>query len=179
MLFAQGTHKSIGSNKTFITLMADLRNYTQLSREYTFAQRIIFLKSMGHEPEYYTVYGPFFYHGSGWETLEGNNIPIMNFEFRYPQFKRLDLGWPLPITLGTLYGNSFIDLAAGWTDQDGFDPFTQDEYGNDRLKDLHMSYGFGLRLNIAYMILRFDWSWKTDLISTNGPYFIFSIGPDF
>jgi hypothetical protein len=47
------------------------------------------------------------------------------------------------------------------------------------LKDLHSSFGAGIRTIFYFMIMRLDVAWRTDWNTTSSPYWQFSIGPDF
>ena len=60
---------------------------------------------------------------------------------------------------------------------DDFDSFQGSE--NGKLKDLYMSYGFGPRLDLGYVVLRLDIAWLTDLVSSSKPTFYLSLSEDF
>ncbi len=108
----------------------------------------------------------------------GNRFFLHNLEFRFPLVRYFILGWPLPIGFQNIRGVMFTDIGAAWYD----DKFRgiNNEKGKPRLQDLFMGYGLGARMNLGFLVLRFDVAWSSDFISqTLGPYYYFSIGPEF
>ncbi len=51
--------------------------------------------------------------------------------------------------------------------------------GNFRLDDIKMSVGFGMRMNLGFVVLRLDAAWPTNLDTTDKPMYTISIGPDY
>jgi hypothetical protein len=73
-------------------------------------------------------------------------------------------------------------MALGWTDS--VRPFTTEDTGFLRLKDLRAAYGVGIRIPVngpfGLLNLRFDVAQETDLTQNIGdPNFLFSIANDF
>jgi len=53
-------------------------------------------------------------------------------------------------------GVVFFDMAGAWLEHDTFQPFTGTNAKWFKLKDAQAAYGFGIRTNVGYMVLRFD-----------------------
>ena len=48
-----------------------------------------------------------------------------------------------------------------------------------KLDDLKLSYGWGPRLNIGYVVLRLDIAWLSDLSKISKPSYFISLTEDF
>jgi outer membrane protein assembly factor BamA len=103
---------------------------------------------------------------------------MMNLEYRFPLVDALFLGWPGRIGIGGVGAVAFFDVGSAF--DDGFRPFGTTSHGNFQLNDLNADIGFGIRANLGFLPLKFDWAWKTDFVTTGGDaQYTFSIGPDF
>jgi Tol biopolymer transport system component len=115
----------------------------------------------------------------------GNRFVLTNLEFRFPLLRYLLLGWPLPIGLQNVRGALFTDIGGAWDGKligsnrfEDFQPFSTE--GGFHLKDLALGYGFGIRTNLGFVVLRLDWAWRSNLSRTfPGSRFFLSIGPEF
>jgi outer membrane protein assembly factor BamA len=112
-----------------------------------------------------------------WPNLLGNKMLLMNLEYRFPFVDALILGWPGRFGIGNLGGAVFFDTGTAWETE--MQPFGRTEAGNFMLKDLHANIGLGIRANLGFLPLKFDWAWKTDFVTTGDVQYTFSIGPDF
>jgi hypothetical protein len=175
-----------------VTGFADYRKYMLLFNRSAIAFRIMGAASNGSDPRIFVLGGPFTLRG--WDTydfeqsvyvddgenanLVGRRMLLMNLEYRFPAVDAIFFGWPGSFGIGGIGGVVFLDMGSAFNDI--FIPFGETRYGNFRLDDLKADYGFGLRVNMGWLPLRFDWAWKTDFASTYGDMrFTFSIGPSF
>lgn len=201
---------SRSSGIEFATLRLDWRRYYKIGKEYNFVVRFAGGMSEGANPETFFLGGVdnwinFRFRGgirvsrpediwfSSFETPfragiyyedVGNRFVLSNIEFRFPLLRYLLLGWPLPIGLQNVRGVLFTDIGGAWYGQlfgdrfEEFQPFSSD--GGFHLKDLAIGYGFGIRSNLGFLVLRLDWAWRSDLSRTfPGSTFFLSIGPEF
>jgi len=188
----------------FNTLQLDMRRYFKLSREYSFALRLSAGLSEGQSPQRFFLGGEAnwinqqfrTYHdyedaqdiyfsdfvtplrGARYYESEGNRYFLTNFEFRYPFIKYLAMGWPIPLTMASIQGVTFLDIGAAW-ENDEFQPFARDDYGAFYMNDLVGGFGFGTRLFFGYFILKVDVAWRFDLNRVWEPRYYFSLGTDF
>jgi Tol biopolymer transport system component len=174
-----------------VTTFVDYRKYIQLWERNTFAIRLLGALSNGGDPRRFVVGGPSTLRGWGIfdfedidaagnpvePTLLGRKMALMNLEYRFPFVDALILGWPGRWGIGGLQGAVFFDAGAAWDDEI---KLTRGDGGLLRLDDLNADIGFGIRTNIGYIPLKFDWAWKTDLYRVDsGSQFHFSIAPRF
>lgn len=120
----------------------------------------------------------------------GRRYFLANFEFRFPFIQYLVFGWPIPLAIGNISGVLFTDIGSAWEKyekKDGevyldktFHGGGRSDEGSFRLDDIKMSWGFGIRMNLGFAVVRLDTAWPTDLDTKgNKPMICFSIGPDF
>ena len=174
-----------------VTTFFDYRKYMQLWERNTLAVRFLGALSNGGDPRRFVVGGPSTLRG--WDifafedvdafgdplepTLLGRKMALMNVEYRFPFVDALIIGWPGRWGIGGVQGAVFFDTGAAWDDQI---KLTRGDGGLLRLDELNASLGFGMRMNIGYIPLKFDWAWKTDVYRVEpGVQFHFSIAPRF
>jgi len=184
-------------------ISADFRQYTRLGRRYTFALRLAGGASGGSQPkrfylggvsnwigstihrsDVYDVEGLYFsqlitpFRGYDYYELSGSKYAVMNAEFRFPFVDYLALRFPLPIVLAQVGGSVFADVGSAWDDTPAFRGASTE--GGFHLQDLLAAFGYGLRANLGFVVLRFDQAWRTDLQKVaDKPKFFFSLGADF
>jgi Tol biopolymer transport system component len=170
------------SDLSYFMAMGDWRRYYNLRQRYVFAVRVIGAMSGGPDPLAFRIGGPYTLRGLDYGELRGTRIALANLEFRYPLIDQISFGFPLPITLRNIRGVFFLDVGGAWYRLDGrevFKPFS----GEDavvRLVDLRAGYGFGVRVNLGFFVLRYDLAQPTDLAeSTGGKINYFSLGAEF
>jgi outer membrane protein assembly factor BamA len=95
-------------------------------------------------------------------------------ELRYPFIERLKLGFPLPLELGGIRGVAFAD--AGFVTRDSLRIW---DGTSNRLDDLKVGVGLGLRVQISYFALKFDWAKPLSATDDKSWKFTFGIGTDF
>jgi len=120
----------------------------------------------------------------------GRKYFLANFEFRFPFIQYLVFGWPIPLAIGNISGTLFTDIGSAWEkyeEKDGkvyldktFHGGGRSDEGSFRLDDIKMSWGFGVRMNLGFAVVRLDSAWRTNLDTKgNKPMICLSIGPDF
>ncbi|MDW7681983.1 MAG: BamA/TamA family outer membrane protein, partial [bacterium] len=109
----------------------------------------------------------------------GDRFFLNNLEFRFPLIRYFLMGFPLGIGFQNIRGVMFTDIGSAWYN-DEFRAFDATGGGVPALKDIFFGYGFGARMNLGMFVLRFDVGWSSDLVNyTEGPFYYFSIGPEF
>ncbi|MBK6900313.1 MAG: PD40 domain-containing protein [bacterium] len=165
------------------TAVLDLRRYWLPARGNTLALRLLAAASTGDDPRAFVLGGPFtlrgydFYDYRTTSHLAGPKIAMANLEYRLPLLDAVYFGWPARWGFGPVGATLFLDLGAAWDDV--FSPFGDDAAGRWGLRDLRGCYGIGLRTRLGFLPLKFDWGRRTDLRSSDGAEFQFSIGPEF
>jgi len=108
----------------------------------------------------------------------GNKVFLTNFEFRFPFVNYLALGFPFKVIFGNINGAIFIDAGAAWEEDFKFSSINPIS-GIRQFDDFIASYGYGLRLNIGYTILRLDFAKDYLFDGSTSPWqFYFSLGSD-
>ncbi len=166
--------KSFARHKNdYQTAYLDLRSYTLFSKRYSFAIRLVYGASGGRQPQKFGLNG--YYGIRGYEDeVEGENIALASAELRFPFLDYLSLAFPLPLVMSSVRGSVFADLGSVWDKTSALQGM-QDE----KLKDLHLGFGFGPRFNIGFAVLKFDLAWLTDLSAISRPVYYLSLTEDF
>lgn len=163
-----------------ITNYFDIRGYKLFNKRYAVAGRVLGGFSRGEGANVFKLTG---YNGvrGYFDSERGRkNKLLTSLELRFPFLDYLDMAFPLPIVFGNIRGAVFADVGAIWGEND-FDPEGykfQAKKGN-RLEDIKMGFGFGPRVSLGYLVLKFDVAWKTDLVDCGKPTYFFSIYEDF
>jgi len=190
----------------FTTVRLDYRRYLRLMRDYTFATRLATGFSEGRNKQKFFLGGlpnwlnqEFFggirvqhiedvyfasfempLRGAEYYTLEGNRFALVNLEFRFPLIRRAIIGFPLPIELGNIGGALFTDMGIAWDKGEKIKPFVKAPNGLFKTRDLFASFGFGVRMNVGFFLLRYDLAWPTNFYnSSHSPQSLWSLGADF
>jgi Tol biopolymer transport system component len=162
---------------SYQTYIADTRRYLNIRHRYAFAGRAIAATSMGDEPQYFRIGGPYTLRGWPYGDLRGTKIGLGSVELRVPLIDYLRIGFPLPMALGGVRGAFFFDAGAAWDETKMFQA-VQVRQGVLRLKDIRASYGITASLNVGFTVLKWDLAWRTDLARNLGPargYFSFGL----
>ncbi|NQT25640.1 PD40 domain-containing protein [candidate division KSB1 bacterium] len=198
-----------GSNGiSFYGAQGDWRKYFRIGRDYSLGVRLASGFSNGRNPQYFLLggmsnwvnykykdtsndlylNGKIFFssfegplRGTPFYEMIGTRFALMNLELRFPLIKYLILGGPLRIGFQNIRGVLFMDAGSAWTDNSSWKPFTSQPGGNGpRMADMRSGYGFGARVNMGFLLLRYDLAWKTDLYRTwRKPMHYWSLGADF
>lgn len=115
--------------------------------------------------------------GFDYYSLSGNRYGLLNWEFRYPMIDYFVMRFPLAIAITNVTGAIFYDMGSTWT-SDNFKFGTT--AGGSHLKDVKAGFGFGMRANLGFILIRYDLAWSTDYRSVSDkPFYYFSLGADF
>ncbi len=157
----------------FTTSIGDYRRYFPIGRRTVVALRVIGGTSEGKTPQLFRVGGPETLRGYDYGEFEGENIGLLNLEYRFPLVETLRLGWPLRIGLGGINGLLFYDMGGAWNDNARI-------MRDGRFDDIGADFGFGFRLGLGYFALKYDIAHRWDFRQTLGrPRSYFSIGIDY
>jgi len=116
--------------------------------------------------------------GLGYYQLSGTRYFLSNFEFRYPFIDYLKMNFPLPFSIRYVTGAIFYDIGSAWDNDKTFKGGSTE--GGAHLQDIKSSFGFGIRANLGFLVLRYDLAWLTDFNSVAAhPRYYFSLGADF
>jgi outer membrane protein assembly factor BamA len=168
-----------GSDLSFTTGMLDYRKYFRLSSSTQLATRFITATSRGTNPMAFYLGGAFTLRGYDDFEFQGNNILLANVELRYPFIERLIMRGPIPLSLSGLRGVIFFDIGGAWNGDFEDLRVAHVVDGQDRLQDLNASYGFGVRMWLAYFLMKLDFAWATSFAGETGRHVHFSLGGEF
>jgi hypothetical protein len=161
------------SELEYLTHYLDLRSYTLFSKRYAFALRAIGGYSSGDSPQYFDLEG--YYGVRAYDSdLSGTKKALLSAELRFPFMEYIAMAFPLPITIPNIRGAMFMDIGTVFSE---FDEFRGMRDG--KLNDLKLSYGWGPRLNLGYVVLRLDIAWLSDLSKISKPSYFISLTEDF
>jgi Tol biopolymer transport system component len=178
----RGTRARLATDVAFLSrypghqAYLDVRNYVRLGRSYVFATSFAAIGSFGPYPDSFSVGGENV-RGFDWyefSSNRGRGVTLASVELRYPFIERLKLGFPLPLEFGGIRGVAFAD--AGLVIRDGVQLWDSD---SDRLSDLKVGVGVGLRVQVSYFLLKFDFAKPLSVTDDRGWKFVFGIGSDF
>jgi Tol biopolymer transport system component len=194
----------------FWTFKGDIRRYFMIHRNYSFALRLAGGVSGGVNPQRFLLGGMsdwinydyredqdipwgdsntdnFYFssfetplRGTLYYDMIGTRFLLTNLEFRFPLVQYLILGWPLPLGFQNIRGALFMDVGSAWQNDKAWKPFSDGDFTLPKLNDLKGGVGFGVRMNLGYFILRYDYAKATDFTSTFGsPVHYFSFGAEY
>jgi hypothetical protein len=147
---------------SYTTVGMDLRRYVNIRQRHVFAVRALGASSFGGTPQSFAVGGPWTVRGWSFEQFHGTNIGVLNLEYRFPLVEQFRFGWPLPMEFRGIVGVLFFDAGTAFDRHDEWQPFAGTG-GLFRLEDTFASYGIGARINLGFLILRWDLAQRTDL----------------
>jgi outer membrane protein assembly factor BamA len=168
-----------GSDLSYTTGVLDFRKYFRVTANTHFATRLVAAGSQGSQPMSFYLGGPSTLRGYDYFQFAGNNIVLGNAELRFPFVESLVLRGPVPISLGGIRGVFFFDVGGAWS-RYFEDIFTGKAVKlNEDMDKLAADYGFGMRMWLAYFLLKLDFAWATDFSGEIGREVYFSLGADF
>jgi outer membrane protein assembly factor BamA len=162
---------------SYQSYVVDTRRYLNIRHRYAFAGRVIAATSLGEEPQFFRIGGPYTLRGWPYGDFRGTKIGLASVELRVPLIDYLRIGFPLPMALGGVRGAFFFDAGAAWQDTGAFQA-VRIRNGSLRLEDVRASYGVTASLNVGFTVLKWDLAWRTDLARNLGPargYFSFGL----
>ncbi len=187
----------------FTAFDLDYRKYWHFKKTFTMAFRLAGGASFGKTPKLYFLGGTTNWIGNRtldakvyevenlyfadvvtplrgvpYYELSGNRYGLINWEFRFPMIEYFAMRYPLPLTISRVVGAVFTDIGSAWYDNN-FKGGTS-EGGKKRLRDIHFGFGFGMRANLGFIVLRYDLAWTTNFYDVSDkPTHYFSFGADF
>jgi Tol biopolymer transport system component len=171
----ESNQSPILSSRKFYTTYLDLRNYYKLGKRYTFATWLYGLHSFGRDKDMYSIGGEIVRGYKYYEFYDnpGASVAFTSLELRHPFIDRLKIAFPLPIELQNIRGVTFLDAAAVFNDS------TVLYRAGEGLKDLKIGVGAGIRIQIAYFLLKLDFAKPLSTTENRNWKFYFSLGTDF
>ena len=191
-------HRSI----SYWAVSLDYRKYFSLGKRFSTAFRLAggysgganpkryflggttnWIKNVDVSQEIYNVENLYFgevitpLRGYDYYEIGGRKFFLMNLELRYPFVDYLVSAFPLPIFLSRITGAIFWDMGAAWDEDSEFKGGIST--GSNRLNDIKAAFGYGARVNLGFLLLKFDTAWRTDLYKTSKPRYYFSLGAEF
>ncbi len=116
--------------------------------------------------------------GVPYYELSGDRYGLINTEFRFPLIDYFAMRFPLNLVISRVGGAIFTDVGAAWFGNNFKGGTTAG--GVEKLQDIKVGFGFGMRMNLGFFLLRYDLAWATDLHSVSDkPSYYFSFGADF
>lgn len=200
-----GSPKVGTSGREFISTYADLRRYLAINRDFSFALRLSGGANFGKNPPLFilggmhnwlnyrystnldvTTIGDYFLsnlmmplRGADLYQMVGDRAFLLNFEFRFPLIQYFVTRFPLPLAFQNIRGLFFWDAGSAWMHGDNWKPFERTANNRFIARDLVNGFGYGVRINVGFFLMRFDAAWQTDFSHTSSPRFYYSIGADF
>ncbi len=116
--------------------------------------------------------------GIPYYELSGDRYGLINAEFRFPMIDYFAMRFPLNLVISRVGGAIFTDVGAAWFGSNfkGGTTFG----GVEKLRDIKVGFGFGMRMNLGFFLLRYDLAWSTDFHAVSDkPSYYFSFGADF
>jgi hypothetical protein len=169
----------LGSDLSFTTGVLDFRKYLRLTPRTQFAARLFGATSQGAQPMIFYLGGAYTLRGYDDFEFEGNNVLLANLELRFPFIDRLITRGPIPLSLGGVRGVFFFDIGGAWTGDVDALRVAHIVDGEEQLDDLNASYGFGIRMWLAYFLMKLDFAWGTRFAGGVGRRVHFSLGGEF
>lgn len=166
-----------GGDFTYLTAIADIRRYIRMGQRHSLALKLVGARSSQQNAQNFFIGGVNSLRGYDDFEFSGTKMALTTVELRYPFIDYLVVASPIPVALRGLRGVMFIDLGAVWDDNNEFRGASRD--GGFHLEDIKASYGFGVRMNLGFFVIRVDRAWRTDLRSTGGARTHFALGAEF
>lgn len=197
---------ALGRNgKQFTTGSFDLRRYFSLGKGYTLAMRFTGGASFGKNPTQFIMGGVenwinYKFHqniesqdiveyflsewilplrGAKLYELLGSRAALFNLEFRFPFVQYFLIKFPLPISFSNIQGSLFFDAGSAWEKDETWRLTDKKPTGDRYVPDIITGFGYGIRANVYFFLLRFDAAWRTDFDGVSKPIYYYSMGLDF
>jgi len=116
--------------------------------------------------------------GYDYNTANGTKYALMNYELRFPLIRYLVTGG-LPLSMENITGATFVDIGSSWTEDRAYRFLVKDANGNTVTQDLLIGTGFGARIIMFGLPLKFDVAWSFDGEIFSIPKYYISLGGDF
>jgi len=189
----------------FQTFTLDYRTYERFWKDYTFVIRWAGGLSTGRNPQRFFIGGTDGWinrefenggipiqnvedyaflspalpmRGFNFNVKNGTKYALMNYELRYPLIRYLVTGG-LPLAMQNITGATFVDIGSSWTDNRAYRFFVKDVNDNYVTEDLLIGTGFGARMILFGLPLKFDVAWSFNGQDFSVPKYYISLGGDF
>jgi outer membrane protein assembly factor BamA len=169
----------LNSDLSFTTGVLDYRKYLRFTRRTQLATRLFAATSQGSQPMTFYVGGGYTLRGYEDFEFDGNNVLLANIELRYPFIERLVTRGPIPLSIGGIRGVFFFDIGGAWRGDLDALRVAHVVDGEEELKDINASYGFGMRMWFGYFLMRLDYAWATRFNGNLGRRVHFTLGGEF
>jgi Outer membrane protein len=187
----------------FISFDTDIRSYLHLFKRFVWANRLYlgiskaigggssarryflggnenwFSYSINTEQYNKNIYNSFYsdfvtpFRGYNYMDITGSRVAVLNTEFRFPFVREFSVAWPLPFSIRYINGAVFTDIGNAWDSGDSY-------HGLPLPDRIYGGFGFGMRADLGFFILRFDRGWPTDWRTDVGkPINYFSLGAEY
>jgi len=119
--------------------------------------------------------------GYDYYSITTPNYILNNLEFRFPFIVNLMFYRPLPLFFRYIGGAVFVDYAYVWNSAKEFIPSSdnniswKDDYNNRA----YVGYGVGIRMNLGYYLVKFDWALNQDGFFFKSNKFYFTLSGEF
>lgn len=161
------------SSRRYQMLIGDFRHYLRLGRRFVFASRVASAMGFGESDSFYL--GGEDVRGYNWGEFyeqQGSGVGLFNLELRYPFIDRLKIAFPLPIDIRGIRGVAFLDGGVIFRD-------SMRIWDGQRLKDLKLGVGAGLRIPVWFFYLKLDFAKPLSVTEDKSWKFMFELGYDF
>ena len=192
-------------NKSFYSIIGDMRTYLRFFYDHSLALRISGGYSGGENPQRFFIGGTENWINRTFATTEipiesasdfafltavlplrgydyseriGTRYVLANMELRFPLIRYLLTGG-LPLLFNNIIGVAFVDAGTAWYDNSKISLFSRNSNGNLITDDLLVGTGVGARVYFLYFLLRFDVAWAYNIEGFSSPKFYFSLGGRF
>jgi Tol biopolymer transport system component len=197
---------SVGANSlNFQTFTLDYRTYLSFWRDYDFVARWSGGLSMGANPQHFFIGGTDGWlnrefengtipiqsvadyafltpalplRGFNYNAQNGTKFALMNYELRFPLIQYLVTGG-VPLAFQNITGVTFLDVGSAWTDSHAWQALEKIPNTGTVTKDLLVGTGFGMRIILFGLPLRFDVAWSYNVAGFSIPKYYISLGEDF
>ena len=144
---------------TYSRFITEIKHYIPVSRRTSFANQFIFASIFGNDSKKIPFYigGLNSIRGYNLNVFENVNMAMLKLEYRFPVVDVVKMAIPFPIFIQNLTGALFWDFGSVWDNADK----TRFAYVTDKtlhFDNLKSGLGVGLRLNLYYFKLMFDFA---------------------
>lgn len=165
------------SNVNYFSFMADVRHYLRVTRQLTFASRVVGRLNQGREARLFVLGGSWDLRGQNLFSVRGKKMWFVSNELRFPILNNPTIYIPVlaPFGVANLRGAVFFDAAHAWND--GYN----DVQPNIRTGQTLGALGMGLRMNLfGGIVLRYDLGYSyRDWVPSDRLFRQFFFGYDF
>jgi hypothetical protein len=157
MLTANYLHDLDDSGSLSTDVIADFRQYHQLTSRTILAARVYGYFAEGNRPNYTYFGGLNTLRGYDFRTFVGNRAGYANFEIRFPLVDYLVT--PI-VSFSQIRGSLFFDIGGAYFKGENFKFYDRDA---GRLQNGAAALGYGIAVNVFGLELHWDFAYRYDL----------------